>query len=55
MRSAGRRDSSRRDARVHRLIATVLLLVASNAFMTYAWYYHVKHKAWPLLTAKAPR
>lgn len=32
-------------------IATVLLLVASNTFMTFAWYYHVKHKAWPLVTA----
>ena len=29
----------------------VLLLVASNAFMTFAWYYHVKQKAWPLLVA----
>ena len=34
-----------------RLIGTVLLLIGSNTFMTYAWYYHVKHKAWPLLTA----
>ncbi|QOI99204.1 MAG: DMT family protein [Phycisphaeraceae bacterium] len=30
---------------------TVLLLIASNAFMTFAWYYHVKKDAWPLLTA----
>jgi uncharacterized protein len=29
----------------------VLLLLASNAFMTFAWYYHVKQKAWPLLAA----
>ena len=28
-----------------------MLLALSNLFMTYAWYYHVKHKAWPLLTA----
>ena len=34
-----------------RLIATLLLLVASNTFMTFAWYYHVKRKAWPLLMA----
>ncbi len=34
-----------------RLIGTVLLLVGSNTFMTYAWYYHVKQKAWPLLIA----
>lgn len=33
-----------------RITATVLLLAASNAFMTFAWYYHVK-KPWPLLTA----
>lgn len=30
---------------------TVLLLVGSNAFMTFAWYYHLKQKHWPLLTA----
>ncbi len=29
----------------------VLLLLASNIFMTFAWYYHVKQKAWPLLAA----
>lgn len=34
-----------------RALTTVLLLVASNAFMTFAWYYHVKQKAWPLLMA----
>ena len=34
-------------------ITTVLLLIASNTFMTLAWYYHVKQKAWPLLTAIA--
>jgi uncharacterized protein len=33
-------------------LITVLLLVASNVFMTFAWYYHVKQaKAWPLLMA----
>jgi len=34
-----------------RWLITILLLVASNAFMTFAWYYHVKQKAWPLLVA----
>src|SRR5215468_5510960 len=34
-----------------RLAATVLLLIGSNSFMTFAWYYHVKRKAWPLLMA----
>jgi uncharacterized protein (DUF486 family) len=34
-----------------RWIAAVLLLVASNTFMTYAWYYHVKKVSWGLLTA----
>ncbi len=34
-----------------RALAAVLLLVASNAFMTFAWYYHLKQKAWPLLIA----
>ncbi len=32
-------------------LQTVLLLAASNAFMTFAWYYHLKHKGWPLLAA----
>lgn len=32
---------------------TVLLLLASNTFMTFAWYYHLKHKGWSLLTAIA--
>lgn len=27
------------------------LLIASNIFMTFAWYYHVKQKSWPLITA----
>lgn len=27
------------------------LLIASNIFMTYAWYYHLKVRAWPLVTA----
>lgn len=32
-------------------LTTVLLLVASNIFMTYAWYYHVKKPGWTLATA----
>jgi uncharacterized protein (DUF486 family) len=32
-------------------LTTVALLIASNVFMTYAWYYHLKKPAWPLLTA----
>ena len=36
-----------------RMFGAVSLLVLSNTFMTFAWYYHVKHKAWPLLTAIA--
>ncbi|MCW5770832.1 MAG: DMT family protein [Rhodospirillaceae bacterium] len=27
---------------------TILLLSASNILMTIAWYWHLKHKAWPL-------
>jgi len=34
-----------------RWLIAILLLVASNVFMTYAWYYHVKQKHWPLWTA----
>lgn len=30
---------------------TVLLLAASNVFMTFAWYYHLKHQGWPLWKA----
>src|SRR5262245_1917860 len=33
------------------IIRTVLLLIASNSFMTFAWYYHVKQKGWTLLMA----
>lgn len=36
---------------VPRWVWTVLLLVGSNTFMTFAWYYHVKQKTWPLLLA----
>lgn len=34
-----------------RWLIIVLLLIASNVFMTFAWYYHVKQRAWPLLMA----
>ena len=30
---------------------TVILLFGSNAFMTYAWYGHLKHRNWPLAVA----
>lgn len=30
---------------------TVLLLIASNVFMTVAWYGHLKYRSAPLLTA----
>ena len=30
-------------------LATILLLSASNLFMTFAWYGHLKYKAAPLL------
>ena len=29
---------------------TVLLLLVSNCFMTYAWYGHLKHRSLPLIT-----
>jgi len=31
----------------------IALLVCSNLFMTFAWYYHLKHKGWSLVTAIA--
>jgi hypothetical protein len=30
---------------------TILLLVASNIFMTFAWYFHLKKEGWPLWKA----
>ncbi|HYH83263.1 MAG TPA: DMT family protein [Longimicrobium sp.] len=30
---------------------TVLLLVVSNVFMTFAWYGHLRHRSLPLVTA----
>lgn len=35
----------------HRALITIGLLVASNAFMTYAWYFHVKKLTWTLPVA----
>ena len=32
-------------------MTTVLLLVASNVFMTFAWYGHLKHRNAPLIGA----
>jgi uncharacterized protein len=30
---------------------TIVLLLISNVFMTFAWYYHLKHTGWPLWKA----
>jgi uncharacterized protein (DUF486 family) len=30
---------------------TIFLLIISNTFMTFAWYGHLKHRAWPLWLA----
>ena len=30
---------------------TIILLLASNVFMTFAWYYHLKQQGWPLWKA----
>lgn len=32
---------------------TIVLLVASNVFMTFAWYGHLRFKSWPLWIAVA--
>jgi len=32
-------------------VVTLLLLVVSNLFMTFAWYGHLKFKSWPLWVA----
>ncbi len=36
-----------------RMLMTVGLLICSNAFMTFAWYFHMakREKPWPLLVA----
>src|SRR6476620_196157 len=33
------------------MIRTIVLLTASNIFMTTAWYYHLRHTGWPLWKA----
>lgn len=33
------------------MLRTIFLLVVSNIFMTFAWYYHLKEKGWPLWKA----
>lgn len=33
------------------LMRTILLLLLSNIFMTFAWYYHLKNTGWPLWKA----
>jgi uncharacterized protein (DUF486 family) len=32
-------------------LSPILLLLASNVFMTFAWYGHLKFKSWPMATA----
>ena len=32
-------------------LVTVLLLIGSNIFMTYAWYGHLRHQAMPVMAA----
>lgn len=34
-----------------RAALAILLLVLSNTFMTFAWYFHLTKKGWPLLLA----
>ncbi len=36
-----------------RTVMTVMLLICSNVFMTYAWYFHVRKAAWGLVAAIA--
>jgi uncharacterized protein (DUF486 family) len=33
------------------MLRTIILLTASNIFMTTAWYYHLKQTGWPLWKA----
>ena len=33
------------------ILRTIFLLIASNVFMTFAWYYHLKQEGWPLWKA----
>jgi uncharacterized protein (DUF486 family) len=34
-----------------KVMTTVILLIISNAFMTFAWYGHLKHRSMPILSA----
>ncbi|HYV43996.1 MAG TPA: DMT family protein [Myxococcaceae bacterium] len=34
-----------------RAAGAIGLLIASNSFMTFAWYYHLKQRSWSLLVA----
>lgn len=34
-----------------RILITIVLLIGSNTFMTYAWYGHLKKASWSILTA----
>ena len=34
-----------------RALAAVVLLLVANTFMTFAWYFHLTKKGWPLLLA----
>ncbi len=36
---------------MNRVLTTIGLLVASNVFMTTAWYWHLKHKGWTIFMA----
>lgn len=36
---------------MNRALLTVLLLIGSNVFMTWAWYGHLKQKGWTLAVA----
>lgn len=34
-----------------RVMRTIILLLLSNVFMTFGWYYHLKHTNWPIWIA----
>ena len=36
-----------------RALGTVALLIASNTFMTFAWYFHLRQRTWSLVLAIA--
>ncbi len=41
------------DSALLRGLGATGLLIASNTFMTFAWYYLLKQRSWPLLLAIA--